>query len=127
MIMPQKPAQTGLALDLRWIGRTGVRRRHRNGSDCPVFNSLMRANRVVIPLVLSDQELQMAFPKHYELADALVLYTLNEPFGKRVQVGRGVGQPLHLDPLPSKNLAEFLRELGIAIFDQVGGFLAPLG
>ena len=50
----------------------------------------MGADGVVMALVFSDQVFQMVFPENHELAEAFLLYTLNEPFRERVQIWASV-------------------------------------
>ena len=126
IIMPQKPAQTGVAFDFirhRWAG---TKWGERDDADGLVLDSLMRSDGVVIIFIFSDQEFQVTFPEHAELADAFILDRLNESFGKRIQIWRSEGQLLHFDAFTFKNFIKFGGELGIAILDQVGRFLASV-
>jgi len=125
VIMPQHPAQPGIALDFAGIKRHlgwGWRKRNRF-----VPESLMWAHGVVVALIFPEQVFQMALSKNDELADTFILDRLYKPFRERVQVGRPVGQFLHLDPFAFENLIEFLRKLGVTVFDQIGSSLASFG
>ncbi len=119
--MPEQPAQPGIALDFGRIERhLGWRWWSR---DCRVSKSLVRTHGVVMALVFPDQVIQMVFPEYDEMIETLLLYTLNKPFGKSVQVGRPVGQLFYFDPFAFENLVEFLCEFRIAVPDQIGCFL----
>ena len=54
MIMPQKPAQTGVTFNFVRIWRTGTKWGERNDADGLVLDSLMRSDGVVICFVFSD-------------------------------------------------------------------------
>ena len=126
IVMPQKPTQTGVTFDFVRTGRTGTKWGERNDADGFISNSLVRSNGVVVIFIFSDQEFQVALAKHNELADAFILDRLNESFGKRIQIWRSEGQLLHFDAFTFKNFIKFGGELGIAILDQVGRFLASV-
>ena len=58
------------------------------------------------------------------LAEAFVLDRLHESLGDCIQIGRSEREPLYLDPLTFENLIKLLRELGIAILQELASFLA---
>lgn len=111
VVVPQKPAQTGVTFDFRRIWRARARRSKRGHADGPVFDSLMRTDGIVVAFVFADQIFQVTFAKNHELIHAFILDGLNKAFRKRVQVWRGRRKLLHLDSLAAEDLVEFLREL----------------
>jgi len=125
--MPQKPTQTGVTFDFVRLWWTGAKWGKRDDADGFISNSLVRSNGVVVIFVFSDQEFQVTFPEHDELADAFILDRLNESFGKRIQIGRPIGQLLHLDPFGFENFVKFLGEFGVAVLDQVRTFFTSVG
>ena len=126
IIMPQKPTQTGVTFDFVLLWWTGAKWGKRDDADGFISNSLVRSNGVVVIFIFSDQEFQVTFPEHAELADAFILDRLNESFGKRIQIGRPIGQLLHLDPFGFENFVKFLGEFGVAVLDQVRTFFTSV-
>ena len=127
MIMPQKPAQTGVTFDFVRIWRTGTKRGERDDADGLVLDSLMRSDGIVMIFIFPDQEFQMTFPEHDELADAFIFNRLNESLCERVQIWRSEGQLFHLDAFTFEHLIKFLGKLGVAVLDQVRTFFTSVG
>ena len=94
-------------------------RGHRNHADGPVSEPLVWAHGVVKIFVFPEQVVEVALSENHEMVQTLVLGTLNPALGKSIQVGRTERKLLHLDSLGFENLVELLRELGVAVPDQI--------